>query len=1412
MPTRASAGHPEIIFETTKDFQVLPAELSRCIAVDWCTSADRTRRARGEEAGSFAAFQGEEIRERVLFLRDDLLTDPDPAVREHATVDLLFKLAQSNSHTSVPDAKGWQLRWFYRAEADWVPVPDSQVADETAGLTKNGAVRIKCLPDSKPAEVNGKKDVWIACQLQPAGVRLAVPQILSIDISRKTDIPVQQVLPQVCMATQSGVAVTEVKPQDPFYPFGQFPALLDGLYIRSDEAFTKPGAKVKLHFELDGLPPQIEDSSTLEQLTIAWEYHSKQGWTPMGSSRWGCPAMAFADLHDPQVENISVRPGTNGKQVEIQLPGDYATEDVPAGFPPGTITKKQIDNHLFYVSYVTDLPAACADVPDQIIKRGRSYSSDHLDFSDATCAFTAGGAGAVEFTVPVAVGDNPAPDSCVVKVCDPQFAPVVVNGQSGYWIRGRIVAGGFSAPQSVTGNFLQKLLVGKTPPPPPRALPPLVRKFQVEYTDYKRHEPLGGKPRPIQGYFGKTDGGGRGPVAGQPFDAFAMSVEDRPQALYLGFSPLDSDPAHGRVPFPDNGWVEVYVGIEESVHDSGEPGVAWHYWNGKEWHDLDVVDEQRGLQRSGTVGFFAPSDHSPGSEFFGPASLDPIHKPGEAPAAAPGKAAGGQPNAKAAKDVYWLRVYPKGQWLPRLTAVQVNTVPAINGETINDEVLGSSNGDKNQVFASSRHPVLPDDFEVEVQEPIEETKSASNTWRSWKPESTLLACGPLSRCYILDPDEGTITFGDNVRGMIPPAGQNNIKVKRYHTHNAEAGNLPAGTITLLRNPKGTLSKVRQVKLFEVAAGGAALEETAHVEVRGPHALKNRGRAVTAEDFEWIGQDIPGVRRLHCLPAHKADGSSEPGWVTAVVVPERSCSLGGPKGPLIPAPALLRQVRERLESVGLANLAHADAAYTVQPGPEDPDQIYVTGPGFVQVEVVTKVVAQDPTKADDLREQTRSRLEAFLDPLDGGPERQGWAPGRSVYISEVKAEIESVAGVDHVKTAYLRAPSRLQQRLTMKRDLEVAMPGGSQVGTCDGRVKAVLAQTLPQGTRPNEVPVTGFNVGDVAIIDGVASAALRLKESKISSKRLNDNLVELTFDQPLDPAEAALIKKVRDESPDLLTVVSDDGRLQAPIANLVIQTDDAGHESLQGVVVSEFVANVGDIVRINRSQQSAPPAVRVKELHDNLVELTFDKPLDPAETALIKKVRDESPDLLTVVSDDGRLRKPIANLVIQTDDTGQESLQGVVVSEFVVNVKDIIRINRPQQSAPPALRVKELHNNLIALVFDQRLDPVATKSIKKSWRELPELLGVVSADGRVRAPIANLMTSGDHAGREYLQGVVVDGFSDDDLVCITHATLPNCREEFLQVQEVTTLQELDCVFVSADHLVFSGSHAIEMVLE
>ncbi len=303
--TRPTGGQPEVIFETARDVQVIPTELAHCIAVDERTCGDHTAQANGQVPGSFAMFQGDTIRERILFLgHDTLLAFADPVDRDHAVLTLHVEIVPADKGSSQ---NTWELKWLFWDGEKWPSLVNfgALVHDGTDNLSRTGVVQFTHLPELGKTKIEGVEQCWLACRLIPLTEQFTLPTIGRIRITREVVVPEQQApIHAAFTGTQAGVAFAPLKPGDAFYPFGQRPALLDGFYLQADEALLKPGATVELRMDLPGLLAVPEDSSELEKLTVDWEYFSDEGWTRLGSSRWGCPGLEFLDRDDPLIKGV----------------------------------------------------------------------------------------------------------------------------------------------------------------------------------------------------------------------------------------------------------------------------------------------------------------------------------------------------------------------------------------------------------------------------------------------------------------------------------------------------------------------------------------------------------------------------------------------------------------------------------------------------------------------------------------------------------------------------------------------------------------------------------------------------------------------------------------------------------------------------------------------------------------------------------------------------------------------------------------------------------------------------------------------------------------------------------------------------------------------------------------------------
>jgi predicted phage baseplate assembly protein len=463
------------------------------------------------------------------------------------------------------------------------------------------------------------------------------------------------------------------------------------------------------------------------------------------------------------------------------------------------------------------------------------------------------------------------------------------------------------------------------------------------------------------------------------FTPFAAT--DGSPALYMGFVRPGASAAFGP------GAVTLYVGVQEALYagngparPADAPAVTWEYWDGRGWTWLDVQDGTQAFTRRGTVTFVAPPAIKLSSEF--------------------GQAA------------YWVRArldsggYPAP---PQVRRVLANTAWAVQRETVRGEILGSSNGERSQAFRTSRTPILqgavvevreparPSGPEAEqlareegpgaVREELDPAGEETEIWVRWHRVPDFLGSDPRGRHYTLAWATGEVRFGDGVRGMIPPEGRSNVRASVYRVGGGPQGNRPAGNLAQLRS---TVPYVDRVTSPEPAAGGAGAETMDALRVRGPRTLRHRDRAVALSDYEDLAMAATTeVARAWAIPPATL---SEAGAVELLIVPR-----SGDRKP-VPSVELLERVK----------------AYV---GARTPPtvRLSVAGPRWLAVSVQAEVVASHPSAARGLPDAISARIDAFLQPLTGGPYENGWELGRRPYRSELFALIEGADGVDHLRS-------------------------------------------------------------------------------------------------------------------------------------------------------------------------------------------------------------------------------------------------------------------------------------------------------------------------------------------------------------------------------------------------------------
>ncbi len=330
----------------------------------------------------------------------------------------------------------------------------------------------------------------------------------------------------------------------------------------------------------------------------------------------------------------------------------------------------------------------------------------------------------------------------------------------------------------------------------------------------------------------------------------------------------------------------------------------------------------------------------------------------------------------------------------------VNAVEIDQRTTFNLVVLGVSDGTASQQFSLARTQVDPDTFLLEVDMP-------GLGYQLWQAVDDLNPLQGAVQAFVLDSEAGTVTFGNGVQGMIPPAGRR-VRARTMRAGGGAAGNLPAGSLTTITARDANGVQLGPISVLQPIAttGGADSETLLSAEQRLPSLLRHQGRAVTAGDYKTLAQNVPGagVARAEVLPLFKPQTRSIniPGVVSVMVIPNKD-------GVQPPCPRADRPLLETVYSY-LDPLRPATA------------EMYVIGTEYVSLGLSVAVEVLAGFGLLQIQQQVELALRNYLWPLNpGGIGNQGWTLGRNVRSLELEVIVSQVPGVIEVNGLTLFSP-------------------------------------------------------------------------------------------------------------------------------------------------------------------------------------------------------------------------------------------------------------------------------------------------------------------------------------------------------------------------------------------------------
>ena len=348
--------------------------------------------------------------------------------------------------------------------------------------------------------------------------------------------------------------------------------------------------------------------------------------------------------------------------------------------------------------------------------------------------------------------------------------------------------------------------------------------------------------------------------------------------------------------------------------------------------------------------------------------------------------------------VAWIRVNVQSPLT--LSWAGVNAVGIDQRTTYNLQIVGVSSGAAGQVFSLSQTQIDPTTFQLDVDMP-------GLGYQLWQAVDDLAVLqGPVP-AYVLDPEAGTVTFGNQMQGLIPPLGRR-IRVRQMRAGGGIAGNLPTGSLATIQGQTIAGNPVSQTLQQPVpTTGGAESETLDQAEQRLPARLRHQERAETASDYKDLALEAPGatVGRVEVLPLFNPQTRdlNAPGVVSVMVLPQKD-------GVQPPCP---RADRTLLGSVYQYLSPRTPAAV----------EMYVIGTEYMGLGISVAVEVRSGFALLQVGNQVQQALQSYLWPLaPGGADQTGWPLGRTVRSLELEVIVSQVPGVVEVNGLLLFQPS------------------------------------------------------------------------------------------------------------------------------------------------------------------------------------------------------------------------------------------------------------------------------------------------------------------------------------------------------------------------------------------------------
>lgn len=193
--------------------------------------------------------------------------------------------------------------------------------------------------------------------------------------------------------------------------------------------------------------------------------------------------------------------------------------------------------------------------------------------------------------------------------------------------------------------------------------------------------------------------------------------------------------------------------------------------------------------------------------------------------------------------------------------VLFDLLPVSRGKTVANEILGSGDATitTGQEFTLQKSPLTY--LQSAASTSGDDYSSTLSIWVNgvqWNEVPSFYGQAPDAAVFVTREDENNVThvqFGDGVFGARLPSGNNNVVATYRYGSGADAPD--AGTLSvILQSWPGLRSILNPV----AAGGGADPDPPQRIKTYAPASVLTFGRAISADDYETIAAQAPGVAR------------------------------------------------------------------------------------------------------------------------------------------------------------------------------------------------------------------------------------------------------------------------------------------------------------------------------------------------------------------------------------------------------------------------------------------------------------------------------------------------------------------------------------------------------------------------